>query len=126
MEITAQLNYLRISPRKVRLVADLVRGKKVEVALALLDVRVKKASDPIAKLLASAVAGARNNFNLTGDQLFVKKICVNEGPKLKRWRARARGRANPIQKKTSHITITLDQVVSKEVKVKNKTVKKIK
>jgi len=108
------LRYLRISPRKVRLATDLIRGKKAEEALKILDFTIKKASPSIKKLLASAIANAKENFNKEVGNLFVKKIIVTEGPKLKRFRPRAKGRAFEIQKKTSHITIELDEIVKKE------------
>lgn len=107
MQIEAKLNYLRIAPRKMRLLADLVRGKKVSEAKALLDFSLKKGSEPLKKLLDSAVSNARNNFQLEEDTLYISKIAIDEGPKLKRWRARARGRAAQIQKKTSHIILIL-------------------
>lgn len=110
MQIKAQLNYLRIAPRKMRLAADLIRGKKVPEARALLDFSLKKGARPLKKLLDSAVANAKNDFNVDKEEnLFISKITVDEGPKLKRWRARARGRAMQIQKKTSHVTLALEQ-----------------
>lgn len=116
MEIKAHLRYLRIAPRKVRLVADLIRGKKVEEAEKILNFTVKKPAGPLLKLLKSAIASATHNFQKEKENLFVKKITVDEGPKLKRWRARARGQAFEIQKKTSHVTIILDEVEKKEEK----------
>jgi large subunit ribosomal protein L22 len=107
IEVKAKLNYLRIAPRKVRLVADLVRGKSVKTADNLLEFSLKKAALPLKKLLKSAVANAENNFELEKESLRILKITVDEGPKLKRWRARARGRAAKIEKKTSHISIWL-------------------
>lgn len=110
MQVTAKLRYLRIAPRKVRLVADLIRGKKVDKAQTILKFTVKKATHPILKLLNSAIANARNNFQLASDNLYISKITVDEGPKSKRWMPRARGQAYEIQKKTSHITLVLDQI----------------
>jgi len=107
MEVKAKLNYLRIAPRKVRLVADLIRGKKVKEARTLLEFSLKKAARVMKKLLESGVANAKNNFHLDEKTLVVSEIRVDEGPKLKRWRPRARGRAAEIQKKTSHITLVL-------------------
>ncbi|PIP25095.1 MAG: 50S ribosomal protein L22 [Candidatus Nealsonbacteria bacterium CG23_combo_of_CG06-09_8_20_14_all_36_12] len=121
MVVTVKLNYLRIAPRKVRLVADLIRGKSIEEAQTILNFTTKKAAPVLSKLLKSAVANARNNFQLEEINLYIQKITVNEGPKLKRWRARARGTAYPIQKKTSHITIILG-----EIKEKAKKIEKIK
>jgi large subunit ribosomal protein L22 len=109
VEVKAHLNYLRIAPRKVRLVVDLIRGKSVQEARNILNFTVKRAALPIRKLLDSAVANAKNNFNLDEKKLYIKKIFVNEGPKLKRYRAASRGRAVEVQKKTSHITIILDE-----------------
>jgi large subunit ribosomal protein L22 len=91
------------------LVVDLIRGKSVQEARNILNFTVKRAALPIRKLLDSAVANAKNNFNLDEKKLYIKKIFVNEGPKLKRYRAASRGRAVEIQKKTSHITIILDE-----------------
>jgi len=118
MPVTAKLRHLRITPRKVRLVTDLMRGKKVEEAQNILNFTIKKAASPLLKLLRSAVANAKNSFQLDESNLYISKILVDEGPKYKRWRARARGRANQIQKKTSHITIILDEIVKKAKKVK--------
>ena len=107
MEIVAKLNNLRISPRKVRLVAGLVRGKTAAEARAFLSFCVKKGALPFKKLFDSAVANAKNNFHLKEEELCVASIKVDEGRKLKRWRARARGRACRIEKKTSNITLCL-------------------
>lgn len=104
----AKLNRLRIAPRKVRLVADLIKGKKPDQALAVLGFTPKKATKPMRKLLRSAVANAKD-LELDEKKLYIKKITVDQGPTLKRWRARAMGRANNIQKKTSHITIVLEE-----------------
>lgn len=120
-EVTAKLNYLRIAPRKVRLVADMLKQKKVAEAKALLRFNLKKGARPIAKLLNSAVANAKNNFNLKEDDLRVAKITVDEGPKLKRWRPRSRGRAMEIQKKTSHITLVLESTETKSSKRKTQS-----
>ena len=98
----------RQSPRKVRLVADLVRGKKVSHALSTLQFLNKKASDPIRGAIQSAVANAKHNFKLTEDRLYVKDIRVDEGVVLKRFMPRARGSAYPIKKRTSHIFVALD------------------
>jgi large subunit ribosomal protein L22 len=101
-------NY-RQSPRKVRLVADTVRGKKVDVALRDLAFVTKRATDPIAKLIKSAVANAKNNNNATEDNLYVKEIQVNKGIVLKRIMPRARGSAARINKRSSHVSITLEE-----------------
>lgn len=108
MQVIAKLKHLRIAPRKLRLVADLIRGKEVVKAQAELSFLNKRGARPFLGLLNSAVANARNNFQLDGKNLYLAKVLVDEGPKLKRWRPRARGRASPIQKKTSHLTIVLD------------------
>ena len=113
MPVTAKLNYLRIAPRKVRLVADLIRGKSVEEAQTILNFTTKKAVRPILKLLKAAVNSAKNNFQLEESNLYISKITVDEGPKFKRFFPRARGQAYEIQKKTSHITIVLDEIVKK-------------
>ncbi len=109
MKIAAELNYLRMSPRKVRLLADAIRGKDVLLAERVLRFVTKGAAGPLAKLLKSAVANARNNFQVPGsEQLVISEILVNEGPTLKRRRARAMGRAFPINKRTSHVRLVLE------------------
>jgi large subunit ribosomal protein L22 len=118
MLTTVKLRYLRIAPRKVRLVADLIRNKSVEEAQTILNFTTKKAAGPLMKLLKSAVASAKNNFQLEESNLRVSKIIVDEGPKFKRWMPRARGQAYEIQKKTSHITLVLDEIVKKPKKLK--------
>jgi len=112
MAVTAKLNYLRIAPRKVRLVADMIRKKKIEEAQNILNFTIKKAAKPLLKLLKTAVADAHHNFQLDPDNLYISKITVDEGPKLKRWRPRSRGMAREIQKKTSHLTLVLDEITS--------------
>ncbi len=107
MEVRAVGKYLRVSPSKVRLIADLVRGKKVDEALTILKFLPKKSGRLINKTLRSAVANAENTHTIDVDTLFVKSILVDEGPKLKRWRPRAMGRATRILKRTSHITMVL-------------------
>src|SRR3989338_4447309 len=117
-EVTAQLNFLRMGPRKVRLVVDLVRGKKVLRALDVLSLLNKKASGPIKKLLESAIANAKHNFSLAADDLKIEKITVDGGPMLKRWMPKAHGRATPVRERTSHIKLVLSVVEKKEKKVK--------
>ncbi|ALD66842.1 50S ribosomal protein L22 [Spiroplasma cantharicola] len=107
MEAKAKLTMIRISPRKVRLVADTIRSKRISEAVAILQNQDKRSSEPVLKLLNSAVANAVNNNGMEADQLFVKTIFVNEGPTLKRFRPRAHGRAYEILKRTSHITIVV-------------------
>lgn len=127
MLVIAKLRYLRIAPRKVRLVADLIRGKLVEKAQTILGFTVKKAALPLFKLLKSAIANAKTNFQLEEKNLYISKILVDEGPKYKRWMPRSRGQASAIQKKTSHITIVLDEIIKKPKKIKKiKGIKKIK
>jgi large subunit ribosomal protein L22 len=109
MEVKAYLRYLRIAPRKVRLVADLIRGKSVEEAERILNFTRKKAALPILKLLKSAVANAKHNFNLDEKKLFISKITVDEGRKMKKLLPRARGRADVVQKKTSHVNLILEE-----------------
>ena len=124
MEITAKLSYLRIAPRKVRLVADMIRNKKAIEASNSLAFSLKSGAEPMKKLLDGAMSNAKNNHKIEDENsLFISKITVDEGPMLKRWRARARGRAMQIQKKTSHIKIILTakedkKEVKKEVKSK--------
>lgn len=110
MPVTVKLNYLRIAPRKVRLIADLIRKKKVDEAEAILNFAKKRGAEPLLKLLKTAIADARNNFQLEPDNLYISKITVDGGPRYKRWRPRARGAAYRIEKKTSHITLVLDEI----------------
>lgn len=98
---------IRMSPRKIRLVADLIRGVRATDADAKLRFVPKAAATPVRKLLASAVANAEHNFKLAKEGLMVKSIAVNQGPVIKRFRPRAMGRAAPIRKRMSHITIVL-------------------
>jgi large subunit ribosomal protein L22 len=107
MDATASLSNYRQSPRKVRLVADLVRGKTAEHALALLSQLPKRASDPMAKLIKSAVANAQGKDGAAAKELIISEIQVNGGIVFKRSMPRARGKAAPIKKRTSHITLAL-------------------
>ena len=100
---------VRISSRKVKIVIDLIRGKKVSDALAILEFTPKAASPVVAKLLNSAIANAENNLNLNRDELYVAEVYANQGPTYKRYWARSHGRADVILKRTSHITIVLDR-----------------
>ncbi len=109
METRAIVKHVRISPQKARLVVDLIRGKKVEEADAILGFTNKKAARIVRKLLKSAMANAANNPNIDEDVLFIRKAFVDQGSSLKRWRARAQGRAAPIKKRTSHITVVLGE-----------------
>jgi ribosomal protein L22 len=105
--VRAQAKYVRSAPRKARLVMDHIRGKKVADARAILKHTPRAAATDIAKLLDSAVANAENNFELDPDELKIGRAFVDEGPTIKRFRPRAQGRATPIHKRTSHMTITL-------------------
>ena len=107
MDASATLRFVRLSPQKARLVADQVRGLPVEEAVQLLAFSKKKAAATIKKVLDSAVANAEHNLALDADDLFVAEAYADEGPTLKRWRPRARGRATRIRKRTSHITIVV-------------------
>lgn len=109
MEAKAIAKYIRISPQKARLVVDLVRGKKVEDAKSILQYTKKFAAGIVSKVLKSAVSNAKQNPNIDDSILYVKEIFVDQGPSLKRWRARAQGRAASIKKRMSHITIILDE-----------------
>lgn len=109
MEVSAKLSHARISPQKVRLVADLVRGMPVERALETLTFSNKKAAQIMRKVLESAIANAEHNAGADVDELKIARIFVNEGPVLKRFEARAKGRGNRILKRTSHITVTVDE-----------------
>ena len=122
---TAKYNYLRIAPRKVRMVADLVRGKNVREARTILQYTVKGGTEPVLKVLNSAVDAAKKNKEADEATLFISKITIDQGPTLKRWRARARGRAYPIHKKTSHIILELDQGDVKTVKVAEQKVQSV-
>ncbi len=114
MEVRAHLRYLRIAPRKVRLVIDLIRGLSVDQATEQLSVLSKGSARPILKLLNSAVANAEHNFKLERQNLRVKSIVANEGPRLKRFQPRAFGRAAEILKRMSHVTIVLEDPTHKE------------
>jgi large subunit ribosomal protein L22 len=106
----AVAKYIRISPTKVRLLVNLIRGKSVRDAKAIIETTPKAASEPVLKLLNSAVANAENNLELNRDNLYVAETYVDQGPTLKRYQAGSRGRAMPQLKRSSHITIILDEV----------------
>ena len=116
-KVTAQLTNYRQSPRKVRIVADLVRGKKVEVALAELAFLAKRAGAPVEKLIRSALANAEN-LNISKENLIVKEIRVDQGVTLHRSMPRARGRAFPIRKRSSHVILVLDEATTVSKKAK--------
>ena len=109
MEAKAYLKYLRISPRKVVILCDLIRGKDVKTAAAYLMQTPKAASEPVLKLLKSAIANAENNFNMDRNNLYVSECYVCPGPMLKRIRPRAQGRAYRILKRTSHVTLVVKE-----------------
>lgn len=110
MEITAQAKYVRVSPRKAGLVAGLVRGRQVNQALDQLRFVNKKAGRFVIKLLKSAIANAKHNYELTADNLVIKQIWVGKGATFHRWMPKAHGRATPLNKTTSHITIVLGEI----------------
>lgn len=109
MEVKVELNNIRIAPRKSREVIDLIRNKDVNQARALLQFTVKRAAEPVLKLLNSAVASATHDVKLNESNLYISRIFVDEGPKLKRSFPMSRGRAYPIMKRTSHITLVLSE-----------------
>ena len=109
MEITAQIKFVRVSPRKVKVVSDMVRGKKVEDALNILEFTNKTASRILRKLLRSAVANAEKRGDIDVDTLYIRRLFVGSGPTLKRYRPAPMGRATPVKKRTSHIFIALDE-----------------
>ncbi|MDI3496325.1 MAG: large subunit ribosomal protein [Patescibacteria group bacterium] len=112
MEVKASLKHLRMSPQKIRLVLDLVRGLSTVDALNQLKFINKKAAEPVAKLISSAVANAENNFNLDKNNLRIKEIRADEGATLKRWMPKAHGRATTIRKRATHISVTLEEIVA--------------
>jgi len=131
MDITAKARFVRMSPRKVRLVANTIRGIGVAKAEEGLSFMKQQASEPIMKLLKSAIANAEHNFKLSSEKLFVKTITVDGGPVYKRWTPKAFGRATPIRHRTSHISLILSEKeaepevkAKKETKSKKKPVKK--
>ena len=111
---SAKVKYIRISSSKVKLVIDLIRGKNVGEAIAILKNTQKAASPVIEKLLNSAIANAESTKGMLRDDLFVAEVFADQGPTLKRFRPRAQGRASRIRKRTSHITIILDSAVKEE------------
>jgi|AGTN01.2.fsa_nt_gi ribosomal protein L22, bacterial type len=114
MRPTAKVKYIRISASKVKIVIDLIRGKKVTDAIAILKATPKAASPVVEKLLNSAIANAENNQGLLRDDLIVAEVFADQGPTLRRFRPRAQGRASRIRKRSSHITIILDSAVKEE------------
>ena len=109
MEAKAHLKYVRISPRKVKIVCDLIRGKSVGAAMGILMQTPKSASEPMIKLLKSAAANAENNHEMDPERLYVSEVFATPGPIIKRIMPRAQGRAYRINKRTSHVTIALKE-----------------
>ncbi|MDH3729254.1 MAG: 50S ribosomal protein L22 [Myxococcales bacterium] len=107
MKVRAQARFVRQSPQKVRAVLDVVRGLPATEALQVLQFSERRAATPVRKVVQSALANADNNFGFDADELFLSECYADEGPTLKRWRPRARGRATPIHKRTSHITVVV-------------------
>jgi large subunit ribosomal protein L22 len=110
MEVIAKVKGVNVSARKARLVVDVVRGKPIDEAMAILRFLPQKSAVDVLKLLKSAAANAEHNYDLDPSDLYVKRIFADEGPTLKRWRARARGRVNRQLKRSSHITVIVDQI----------------
>jgi large subunit ribosomal protein L22 len=108
MEARAQARFVRVTPQKARRVVDLIRGMHAGEAQAVLQFAPQAASEPVGKVLASAVANASNNFNLDPSSLWISEAYVDEGPTMKRFRPRAQGRAFRIRKRTSHITLVVE------------------
>ena len=109
MEAKAYLRYVRISPRKIQIVCDLIRGKDAQTAMAILMQTPKAASEPMLKLLKSAIANAENNHGMDVEKLYVSTAIANPGPTLKRGMPRAKGRYNRILKRTTHLTIGVSE-----------------
>ena len=112
MEVKAISRYVRISPQKVRMIADAIKGKQVETGLSILKFMPQKAAGIVEKVVQSAAANADHNHGLDVDALVIDNLIVDQGPSLKRFRARARGRGARILKKTSHITVILAEEAS--------------
>jgi len=117
MEARAQARYVRVTPMKARRVVDVIRGMKADEASALLRFAPQAAAEPVRKVLESAMANAENNDGLAPDSLYVAEAYVDEGPTMKRFRPRAQGRAYRVAKRTSHITIVIeDRVLEQRVR----------
>ncbi|MGB9802958.1 MAG: 50S ribosomal protein L22 [Desulfofundulus sp.] len=109
MEARAVARHVRISPRKVRQVVDLIRGKSVREALAILRFTPKRAAVPVAKVIKSAAANAEHNYDMNPDNLYIAAAYVDQGPTWKRYQARAMGRADLLRRRTSHITVVVKE-----------------
>ena len=120
MEITVKGRFIRMSPRKVRLVAEMIKGLTAEQAAIQLQFSKKDAALVLQKILKSAVSNAEENHEIKKDNLLVKAIMVNGGPTLDRWMPRAHGRATPIRKRTSHVIMTLSEIIASDDKSKPK------
>lgn len=107
MQARAEAKHIRISPRKIKPIADLVRGKNVKDAQAILKFTPRKGAEIFLKVLNSAVANAENNFHMDVETLIVKEIYANQGPTLKRWNAGSMGRANPVLRRSSHVGVVV-------------------
>ena len=116
----AVARHVRVTPMKARRVIDLIRGKSAQQSLAMLKFAPQAASEPVAKVLASAIANAENNFSLDPETLVISRAYVDEGPTLKRFRPRAQGRAYRIRKRTSHITIEVESIETPTVSQKGR------
>ncbi|MEA2092475.1 MAG: 50S ribosomal protein L22 [Patescibacteria group bacterium] len=128
MLIEAKLRYARISPRKFRMVADLVRGLSVKEAESILKFTVKRSARPMLKLLNSVTANAKNNFNIEKENLYIAEVKVDGGPMMKRFMPQARGVVHQIQKKTSHVYIKLEKIRKEEEEkrtIKKEKIKKV-
>ncbi len=112
--VTASLRYYRMGPKKLRLIVDLIRGKRVTRAQSILSLLNKKGAKPMLKLLNSAVANAKHNYNLGLENLIVKSIMVDGGPMLKRFMPKAHGRATPVRERTSHVSLVLEALEMKQ------------
>lgn len=120
MEIKAKAKFIHMSPRKVRLVADIVRGKKAGEALDQLKFVNKLAAKPITKLIHSGMASAKHNFEIEENNLYIKEIKIDEGPTMHRWMPKAFGRATPLRKRSSHINLILAEIKESGVKAAKK------
>jgi large subunit ribosomal protein L22 len=115
MKIVAKSKHIRLTPRKLKLVVDTIKDLSIDETLIRLKFLPKKAAQPITQVLNQAISNATNNFNLNKEDLKIKKIMVQKGPSMKRWRAGARGRAKPYTRRTSHLTIILEKIKKEEV-----------
>ena len=121
MQSKAVAKTVRIAPRKVRLILDLVRGKEVGEAISILKLTNKRSSPVVEKLVKSAVANAEHNYDMDIDNLYISEIYADEGPTLKRFRPRAQGRATKINKRTSHITVVVEYAKEAETEENQET-----